>query len=45
VSPFSPMRIVLEKQVILAFVPDQTIGIIHPIFGRGEMQAWTVLAV
>src|SRR5207302_571827 len=38
VAPFGAERIVLEKQVILAFVEDQAVGIVDPVFGGGEMK-------
>jgi hypothetical protein len=30
----------LEEKVVLAFVVEKAVGIIHPIAVRGEMHAW-----
>ena len=37
VSPHVAFRVVLVEQVILAFVKDGPVGIIHEILGRGEV--------
>ena len=42
VAPFGAERIVLEKQVILAFIKDQAVGIVDPVFGGGEMKLGAV---
>ena len=38
VAPFVAKGIVLIEEMVLAFVVDQSIGIIHPVLGWGEME-------
>src|SRR4051812_37759857 len=40
VAPFFVKRIILVKQEVFALIEDQSVGIVHPIFLRGEMELW-----
>ena len=42
VSPLVTKGIVLVKQVVLTLIVDQSVGIVHPVFFRGEVVGGTV---
>ncbi len=45
VAPGVARRVVLEEQVILTLVPDQAVGVVHPVLRRGEVELGPVLLV
>ena len=45
VAPGVAGRVVLEEQVVPALVVDQSVGVVHPVLGRGEVELGPVLLV